>query len=608
MGNSIKKRGQKFVRKFSRASIKASAESKEHIKENLIGRFSHIENIRLLVLEWALLAFALIMLAITQSIWFKDSYSENVFSKGGTYTEATIGEVNSLNPLFATTNSEKTLSRLMFATLSTIDYSGHPGIGLAASIMPSEGGKVWTLKLRDNLKWSDGAPITNEDVLFTVDLIKNPAVNSAYDANLANVKVTENEAGEIVFTLPSVYADFIAALNIPVVPKHELEDTNPNNLLEDSFSNTPVTSGAFSFNALQATSAGDEKIYYLSANPYYYKGQDLLSGFAVHTYGSKDAVIRALNSGAVTATAELSGADKDLITSGQFIQKDSSLNSGAYAFFNTNSEVVKNAEMRTAIRQGIDLAKVRAAAPDTASLDYPLLQSQITLSNYPALPERDYNTAVTTIAELKGDSPLGLEVATVNSGYLPAAADALADELRGLGLEVNVSKYEENQEFINSVISKRGYDILVYDIELGADPDLLPYYHSSQATAAGLNLSNYRNALVDDLLLGARDTLDETLRAKKYEAFLEYWVKAVPAIGLYQSNLTYFYNRNVRTFGNDVRLVTALDRFTDITDWAVAKETKNKTPQIYKSEQTTNTPALISFQSCHYSLDFYANP
>lgn len=578
MGNSIKKRGQKFVRKFSRASIKASAESKEHIKENLIGRFSHIENIRLLVLEWALLAFALIMLAITQSIWFKDSYSENVFSKGGTYTEATIGEVNSLNPLFATTNSEKTLSRLMFATLSTIDYSGHPGIGLAASIMPSEGGKVWTLKLRDNLKWSDGAPITNEDVLFTVDLIKNPAVNSAYDANLANVKVTENEAGEIVFTLPSVYADFIAALNIPVVPKHELEDTNPNNLLEDSFSNTPVTSGAFSFNALQATSAGDEKIYYLSANPYYYKGQDLLSGFAVHTYGSKDAVIRALNSGAVTATAELSGADKDLITSGQFIQKDSSLNSGAYAFFNTNSEVVKNAEMRTAIRQGIDLAKVRAAAPDTASLDYPLLQSQITLSNYPALPERDYNTAVTTIAELKGDSPLGLEVATVNSGYLPAAADALADELRGLGLEVNVSKYEENQEFINSVISKRGYDILVYDIELGADPDLLPYYHSSQATAAGLNLSNYRNALVDDLLLGARDTLDETLRAKKYEAFLEYWVKAVPAIGLYQSNLTYFYNRNVRTFGNDVRLVTALDRFTDITDWAVAKETKNKTP------------------------------
>ena len=141
-----------------------------------------------------------------------------------------------------------------------------------------------------------------------------------------------------------------------------------------------------------------------------------------------------------------------------------------------------------------------------------------------------------------------------------------------------ISVYEENQDFITNVISKRNYDILVYEVELGSDPDLLPYYHSSQATAAGLNLSNYHNALADDLLLSARDTLDEASRIKKYESFLEYWVAGVPAIGLYQPNLTYFYNKNVRTFSNDVRLVTALDRFSDINDWAAVKATKNKTP------------------------------
>ena len=578
MADSIKKRGQKFLRKFSRVSVKASEESKEHIKENLIGRISHIENIRLLVLEWSLLVAALIMLAATQSIWFRDTYSEDVFSSGGTYTEATIGDVSSLNPLFATTNSEKTLSRLMFATLATIDYSGHPGIGLAASILPSEGGKVWTVKLRDGLKWSDGAPLTNEDVLFTVDLIKNSSVNSIYDSNLANVKVAENENGEIVFTLPSVYADFISALNIPIVPKHELDDADPKTLIEDTFSNTPVTSGAFSLNALQSIANGNEKIYYLSANPNYYKGHTLLDSFAIHTYKDKDSVANALNSGAVTATAELSGPDADRVVAGQFIKKNSSLNSGAYIFFNTTSEIVKNKDLRSAIRQGIDLEKIRAAAPDTTALDYPLLDSQIDLSGYPGIPEQDPEAAKTTIANNLGDGVLGLEIATINAGYLPAVADKLAEELRELGFEVNVSKYEENQEFISNIISKRSYSILVYDIELGADPDLLPYYHSSQATASGLNLANYRNALVDDLLLGARDTLDETLRAKKYETFLQYWVNDVPAIGLYQSNLTYVYNRNVRTFSDNIRLVTALDRFTDITDWAAVKETKNKTP------------------------------
>ena len=110
MVNSFKKRGQKLIRNFSRASIRVSEEGKEHIKENLVERISHIGNIRLLIFEWVLLVAALIMLSITQAFWFGNSYAGNVFTPGGTYTEATLGGVNSLNPLFATTNSEKTLS------------------------------------------------------------------------------------------------------------------------------------------------------------------------------------------------------------------------------------------------------------------------------------------------------------------------------------------------------------------------------------------------------------------------------------------------------------------------------------------------------------------
>lgn len=578
MGNSIKKRGQKIIRRFSRVTTQASEDGKEHIKENLVRRLSHVKNIRLLVFEWSLLVAALILLSIAQAIWFSESYTVNVFTSGGTYTEATIGEVNSLNPLFAITNSEKVLSRLMFATLSTIDYSGHPSAGLAKSITPNEDGRIWTVKLRDNLRWSDGVPITNEDVIFTVDLIKNPAVSSIYDSNLTNVKVSESDSGEIVFVLPSTYADFVSALNFPIVPKHELEDTDPRTILEDTFSNAPVTSGAFSFNALQTVPSSNEKIYYLSANPYYYGGKSLLNGFAVHTYSNKDGVINSLNAGAVTATAELSKNDGERITSGQFQQKDSSLNVGTFIFFNTSSSAMKNSELRAAIRQGIDINNIRGIDSSTIPLDYPILESQIKLSEYPELPVRDFDTAVAKISEIKGGEQMNVELATINSGYFPSIANALANELEKMGIKANVSVYEENQDFINNVIGKRGYDILVYEIELGADPDPLPYYHSSQASSTGLNLSNYRSSLVDDLLLGARDTLDEALRIKKYETFLEYWVNDTPAIGVFQSDLTYFYNRNARTYGNDVRLVTPLDRFVDVTDWATVKAVKNKTP------------------------------
>lgn len=578
MKNSFKKRGQKFFKRFSRASIRASEEGKEHIKENLIERFSRIASIRLLILEWGLLVVALIMLAVAQAFWFSDSYAENVFVQGGTYIEATLGDVNSLNPLFATTSSEKTLSRLLFATLVANDYSGHPGIGLAESITPSENGKIWTMKLRDGLEWSDGEPITNEDVLFTAALIKNPAVNSIYDSNLSGVKVVENENGELVFTLSSAYADFISALAIPIVPKHALEDTDPKTLIEDDFSTAPITSGAFYLNAAQSGATSAERVIYLSSNPNYYKGQTMLNSFAIHTYSSRDEIIAALNAGAVTATAELSESDADKITSYQFIHKNSSINSGVFIFFNTARESIKSVAVRAAIRQGLNLAEIRVAAPETLALNYPLLEAQIQLGNYPAIPEYNLEAAQASLAELIGGESRHLEIATVNTGYLPAVTEVIANELSALGFKVNVSTYDESQEFINNVVSKRNYDILVYEIEMGADPDPLPYYHSSQTATAGLNLSNYSNALVDDLLLGARDSLDTALRAKKYETFLEYWVSEVPAIGLYRSNLTYYYNKNVRTFGNDVRLVTALDRFVDIWNWATVKGTKNKTP------------------------------
>ncbi|MBR2830968.1 hypothetical protein IKE83_01260 [Candidatus Saccharibacteria bacterium] len=577
MANKLQKRGQKFLKKFSRASLKASEESKEHIKENVFARFSHVLDIKLLIFEWGLLVLALIMLSTAQAFWFSDSYAADDFIEGGSYTEATLGRVNTLNPLFATTSSEKVLSRLMFATLVKIDYSGHTGMGLAESLTPSEDGQVWTMKLREGLKWSDGKDLTTEDVMFTLGLIQNPAVNTIYGANLENVTISEDATGKIVFKLPAAYADFETALIIPVVPKHELEDAALKTLVEDDFSVTPVTSGAFSFNASQNTTDG-ERMIYLSENPYYYMGGSMISSFAVKTFSDKDAIVAAINSGAVTATAELSGLEAEKVTATSYEKQKAGINAGVFAFFNTGAGAFKNAELRAAVRQGLDFAKIREAAAGAEALDYPLISSQIKLTNLPTIPAANYNAAKSKISELYSAGGKKANLATVRTGYLPAVAEAFAENLESLGIPTELTVYEETQDFVANVVSRRNYDILIYDIELGADPDLLAYYHSSQANASGLNLSSYRNALVDDLLIGARETLDEALRAKKYESFLEYWVADVPAIGLYRSNMTYIYNKNVRSFGENVRLVTSLDRFSDITMWAAVKGSRDLTP------------------------------
>lgn len=577
MEQDIKKRGQRVVRRLSRFSRKAGRESSEHIKENVVDRFSHIKKIRLLVLEWSLLILAILMLSITQAFLYAESYAVTSFTEGGTYSEATLGRVNSLNPLFATTNSEKTLSRLMFGTLSSVDYSGHIGLGLADSIKTDDAGSVWTVKLRDNLKWSDGEPITNEDVLYTVSVIQSPAVNTSYSSNLSGVKVsTEDE--KLIFTLPKAYANFSSALEFPILPAHILSGVTPNLLLEHSFSTTPVTSGAFSYNASQTIGNTGEKVVYLSPNKDYYKGTPLLDSFAVHAYPTIDEIVSAINLGTVTATAEILPVDSDKVTAANIYEKQTSLNSGVFAFLNTRSQIFANKTLRKALQQGIDMRSLRAPLGDELPLDYPLLASQVGFDDFPALPEYDPDAAKEKIAAANIPEDKVVSLVTVDSGYLPALAENLRFQLENLGLKTEVTVMPAGQEFLMGVIRPRSYDILLYEIELGSDPDLFAYYHSSQITENSLNLSNYSSALASDAILAARGTMDRIIRDAKYEAFLKAWVEDVPAIGIYQVNLSYFVNRNVRTFSEDLRLVTPTDRFNDVSFWATVKTQKNRTP------------------------------
>lgn len=576
MKQTFKKRGQKIAKKWERFSTQAKEGGREHIKENIISRLPHARRVRLLILEWGLLIIVITSLAITQVFWYKQSYSVEAFVDGGTYIEGTVGRVSSLNPLFATTNSEKALSKLMFATLSTIDYSGHVGLGLAASIVPDETGKVWTVTLKPDLKWSDGEPITLADVLYTVNIVKDPQVNTIYSSNLSGVKVEQVDES-LVFTLPSPYTDFASTLNIPILPSHILGEVPASKLLEHSFSTSPITSGAFAFNATQSLTGDGEKIVYLTANPNYYKGNPMLNSLAIHTYASAADIVNALASGEVTATAELTTADGELLPANTVYEKQTAIASGVYAFLNTTSGLLSDVSVRQAVRQGIDLSKVRSVLDGEEDLNYPILSSQIELTSYPEIPEYNFEAAKATI-DSSGLAGQTLILATISTGYFPELASEFESQLEKLGFSVELSIYNPGQEFLVNVIRPRTYDILLYEVELGADPDLFPYYHSSQASATGLNLSNYNNPLVDDSILAARSTMNESLRVAKYETFLRQWVTDVPAIGIYQASLTYYFNRNVRTFSEDDRLVYPTDRFVDVEYWAVNKAEKNRTP------------------------------
>ena len=90
---------------------------------------------------------------------------------------------------------------------------------MARSVAISEDQTEYTVSLQPSLKWSDGAPLTAKDVVFTVNMLKNPAVRAEI-SGWTSIKAELVDATTVKFVLPGAYAPFMHALTFPVLPEH----------------------------------------------------------------------------------------------------------------------------------------------------------------------------------------------------------------------------------------------------------------------------------------------------------------------------------------------------------------------------------------------------
>ena len=378
------------------------------------------------------------------------------------------------------------------------------------------------------------------------------------------------------------------------MPAHKLKDISPALVYESDFSTRPVGSGPFVLNAMQTvtnvTSTNLQTIY-LNRNDNYFKRSTKLDSFTLKTYEDIGHIVDAMKNTDVMATAELSNEESEALP-GSVARRNTLINGGAFAFMNVTGDKLGDVKIRQAIQQGIDMAKVREGIDDSQILDYPILQRQEAIS-MPALAKHDEEAAKKLIlaAGLKYDKEnkivdksgkqVMLNIAVPQKDMLTKTAKRFGDQLKKMGFGVVMNVYDEataSADFFSAVVRPRDYDILIYEIDLGVSADPFVYYSSTQAAGSGWNFSNYTNSLADDALIVARTTTNAKLRKTKYESFMKLWVRDVPAIGLYQSTMTYNYMPNTLIYSENSELTDALDRFSEVHNWASMKSSVNMTP------------------------------
>src|SRR4030088_1616213 len=127
---------------------------------------------------------------------------------GGTYVEGVAGAPLYFDPIIAATSVDQDVSRLVFSGLTRFDRDGTIFADLASSFDVDASGKVWTFIIRPDANWQDAAPVTADDVLYTVGLLQDKAYRGAFADAFRGVTVTALGPKAVRFTLPDVYAPF----------------------------------------------------------------------------------------------------------------------------------------------------------------------------------------------------------------------------------------------------------------------------------------------------------------------------------------------------------------------------------------------------------------
>ena len=561
------------------------SQAEEHIEQHLMKRLERLTHVKRFVAGWIGLLVLLIGGLVVQNLALSGYYQQVRPVPGGIYNEGVQGRFTNANPLYATSDADTTVSKLIFASLLKLNDQGRLVGDLASGYKTDDHGTTYTVHLRPHLTWQDGKPLTSRDVLFTYHEIQNPDAQSPLRGGWEGINISAPDSRTVVFKLPDALASFPYTLTNGVVPEHLLSKVPAADLRSADFNTVhPVGAGPFAWQAVQAGNGSDpdnlrEQIALLPFDNYY-AGKPKLQKFVVQAFASKSQLIDAFKSKQLTAVAGLDDFPSQLKGDDGVIQHDLRLRAATMVFLKVNDGVLADRSVRQALVRATDVPKImKHLGYTTRQVKEPLLIDQLGYDPSLAQPPYDLNAAQQLLDadgwktgkdgyRTKNGKTLSFALTAANNGENRMVVWQLQRQWREAGVKLDIRL--ENSDDFQSTISQHDYDAVLDGIAIGVDPDVFVYWDSSQTDvrSSRLNLSEYKNPKADTALEAGRTRLDPALRIIKYRPFLKAWQQDAPAIGLYQPRLLYLTNGNVAGLSNNP-ISRPTDRFINVQNWEI---------------------------------------
>lgn len=495
-----------------------------------------------------------------------------------------VGMMNApsgFNPLEWTDVAQEVNCGLLFQALVELDDDMTYKPMLADSITTTDN-QTFTIKLNQKAKWTDGKPVTVDDEIYTIGLISNPKVPATVASNfsviegldnkgknttgkdeISGVKKVDDKTMTIKTKAPmdiTLFEDGVCT-KLKALPKHVLSSTAPEKIYQSSFIQKPnVSNGPFKLQQY----VKDQYVEY-TANKDYFKGEPKL-----------DKLIFKIMQGAnITAQLQSGEIDMNDPNLGQIPFQDNAKvkampnlttdSKGVQSTIQTlmiNVKTISDPKVRKAISYAINRNMIikDLLKGDGEIIESPYLgESKFLNKNIKPTPY-DPEKAKELLKEAGWDfnKAINFDIPTGNK-VREQVADIITQNLQSIGLKINPQKYD----FVTSLATAKKHNFDIYLVGIPVYPTN-PDVSSILRTGQGLNLSQYSNQEMDNLLTQGLSEVDPGKRQQIYDKVQELFAQDLPCPSVYVQNQLKAVNKRV-TYGKPKNY----GMFIDVYKWDV---------------------------------------
>lgn len=559
-------------------------------REEIVYIFKNFTKIEKIIFFIFLLIF---IVSFSVILWrLNNAFSVSLPDEGGTIREGVIGTTRFLNPLLAVSDADRDMVALIYSGLMRPDNKGGLIYDLAEHYEVSENGLEYTFVLKPDLKWSDGATITSNDIIFTIQQAKDLTLKSPKRIGWEGVEVEKIDDRTVKFKLQKPYTPFLENTTLGIIPKHLWKDASSELMSFSELNIKPIGSGPFKIKNLERDPSGIINSYTLVPNPKFALGKPYIQKLVLKFYPSESKLTEAYRKGDIES---ISAVPPEMVNEIKKINSKIQIFSLPRVFgifFNqNNAKAFTQKEVREALNLATDKKKlidevlrglgteINSPIPPGSFGALEKKESVYSLEKAKGLLEKKGwkpNEQGFLIKEIKKETlNLSFAISTSNVAELKKAAELIKSMWEKLGARIEIRVFEIG-DLNQNIIRPRKYDALLFGEIVGRDPDPFVFWHSSQRNDPGLNIALYTNLATDKILEESRTTLDLNKRKELYQKFQEEIEKDVPAVFLYSPYFIYIVPNDLRGMEDVEYIVISSERFSQIYKWYI------KTNKVWK--------------------------